>query len=123
MHNMLYLILLIGASKCIQSFIVINNIIPARFLQTSRLSSNEENNIVNDNPTQIPKDKVAANIAAVGTIQSGNVFKLVKDLEDITNAYEATLTEMEKLRKEALEKINKIKEEKAKTNVTKNDLS
>lgn len=48
-------------------------------------------------------DKVAANIAAVGAVQSSNVFKLVNTLDEISSAYEDILKQMEELNKRANE--------------------
>ena len=45
----------------------------------------------------MPTDKVAATIQAASMVQSGNVFKLVRDLNYLTDAIEQTMMEMKEV--------------------------
>ena len=57
-------------------------------------------------------DKLAETLYAVGTVQGSNVFKLVKDLDDLTLGLERVVQEMEKAAKCVEEERLKKKSEK-----------
>ena len=71
-------------------------------------------NVENTNPDNIstgsaPKDKLAGNIYATSVVQSSSIFKLVKDLDDLTEASNQAVDDMEKLALKLKEHIQKRK--------------
>ena len=83
-----------------------------RIYTKRRSTDGEQSKIDNVDLRSSQKDKLSSNIYATSVVQSSNIFKLVKDLDALTEASNQALDEMETLALKLKERLEKGKERK-----------